>query len=261
MRKNELTIGFIGGGRITRIILAVWKKHGVSFNRIVFFDPEMKTAKKLESDFPGLTAAESSRTVCRQVDIIIFAIHPPLFGEVLTEIKDSLNDQKLLISLAPKVNFQKIFDLIGFTISAARVIPNAPSFIGEGYNVYALSSEVGDIQNEILAGLFEPLGKWKLVDENKLEAYATITGMGPTYLWFLFQEIFAQAIKCGMSQDEAKDAVNAMIKGASDTLFTSNLEFEEVLDLIPAYPFKPQEENIINAYHTGISGLFKKLSS
>jgi pyrroline-5-carboxylate reductase len=104
------------------------------------------------------------------------------------------------------------------------------------------------------------LGQWKQVDEKKLEAYATITGMGPTYLWFLFQEIYHQAVQCRMEANEAKEATNAMIKGAADTLFASEMDYEKVLNLIPAYPFKPQEETIKNIYAEGIAGLFNKLS-
>jgi len=199
--------------------------------------------------------------VASQADTIFLAVHPPVFADVLTEIKDALTDKKFLISLAPKVNSQKIFQLLGFSCPLARVIPNAPSAIGEGYNAYALAEQVNEEHTAMLSGMFEPLGQWKQVDEKKLEAYATITGMGPTYLWFLFQEIYNQAVKCGMEPKEAREATNAMIKGAADTLFASNLDLEKVLNLIPAYPFKQQEETIKNIYAEGMSGLFNKLSN
>ncbi|TVQ14741.1 MAG: hypothetical protein EA361_07060 [Bacteroidetes bacterium] len=261
MKNEERTIGFIGAGRITRIILTVWKQHNVSFKSIVVFDPQTETVKNLESDFTGVKAVASSSVVASQADIVFLAIHPPVFVEVLSEIKDALTDQKFLVSLAPKINNEKIFRLLGFAMPLARVIPNAPSAIGKGYNVYALSQQVNDEQRAMLGGLFEPLGQWKHVEENKLEAYATITGMGPTYLWFLFQEIHDQALKCGLEPQEAREATNAMIKGAADTLFTSNMDFEKVLDLIPAYPFKPQEETIKKIYAQGITGLYSKLSN
>jgi pyrroline-5-carboxylate reductase len=261
MKNEERTIGFIGAGRITKIILSVWKKHHVSFKSILVYDPQVETLKKLESDFQGVTAVTSSSVVASQADIVFLAIHPPVFADVLTEIKDTLTDQKFLVSLAPKINCQKIFQALGYTCPLARVIPNAPSAIGEGCNVFALSPQVNNEQKTILKAMFEPLGQWRQVDENKLEAYATITGMGPTYLWFLFQEICNQAVKCGMEPDEAKEATNAMIKGAAETLFVSGMDFEKVLDLIPAYPFKPQEETIKNIYAEGISGLYNKLSN
>jgi pyrroline-5-carboxylate reductase len=260
MKNDERTIGFIGAGRITRIILTVWKQHNVSFKSIVVYDPQPEIVKGLESDFPGMTSTSSSSAVVSQADTVFLAVHPPVFADVLSEIKGALTNQKFLISLAPKVDSQKIFQALGFACPLARVIPNAPSAIGEGYNVYALSSQVDDEQKALLSSMFKPLGQWKQVDEKKLEAYATITGMGPTYLWFLFQEIYNQAVKCGMEAMEAKEATNAMIKGAADTLFASDMDYEKVLSLIPAYPFKPQEETIKNIYAEGIGGLFNKLS-
>jgi pyrroline-5-carboxylate reductase len=261
MENEKLTIGFIGGGRITRIILNVWKQQDFSFNGIFVFDPQPEIIKNLETDFTHINGVASASAVANHADIVFLAIHPPVFADVLSEIKDAFSNQKFLVSLAPKVKSQKIFQLLGYSCPLARVIPNAPSATGNGYNVYALSSQVSDEHSAILKALFEPLGQWKQVDENKLEAYATITGMGPTYLWFLFQEIYDQAIKCGLEPQEAGEAANAMIKGAAETLFVSGLDYDKVLNLIPAYPFKPQEETIKKIYSEGISGLFNKLSS
>ncbi len=260
MKNEEPTIGFIGAGRITRIILSVWKHQHVSFKSIVVFDPQQETLKKLEEDFEGVLAVASPSEVAQQADTVFLAIHPPVFADVLTEIRSVLTNQKFLVSLAPKINSEKIFQLLGFSCPLARVIPNAPSAIGEGYNAYALSPEVSVEQKAWLGSLFEPMGQWKEVDEKKLEAYATITGMGPTYLWFLFQEIYNQAVNCGMEPNEAREATHAMIKGASDTLFASEMNYEQVLGLIPAYPMRPQEEKVKNIYDEVISGLFEKLS-
>lgn len=259
MKTESLTIGFIGAGRITQIILSAWKKSNIHFKDISVFDLSVEKAEKIVSTFENVKVFTSPAEVISNSQIAFLALHPPVFNDVLSSIKDSVDSEKLLISLAPKISIAQIQQILG-KIPVARVIPNAPSVIGKGYNVFAVSDDVAGEKMQTLNLLFEHLGEFKQVDEAKLEAYATITGMGPTYLWFLFDEIYNQAKTFGLNEQNASEAVNQMIVGASETLFNSNLSKEEVLNLIPAYPLKPQEETVKTIYSEVICKVKKNLT-
>lgn len=261
MEKEKLKIGFIGGGRITNIFLEAWQKNKVSFEKIFVFDAQVEKSSNLVSKFAGVNTSSSITDLVNQCDVIFLAIHPPVFDDILNEIKESITEDKFLISLAPKITISKINQYLGKKVPVARVIPNAPSIIGKGFNVYSLSLGVNKELSSLLHHLFAPLGKFKNVNENTLESYATITGMGPTYFWFLFHEVFQQALKTGLSEAEAKEAVNEMLKGVTETIFNSNLNYEQVLDLIPSYPMKKYEESIQKIYADTISKLFDKLKN
>lgn len=261
MITRELKIGFIGGGRITNIMLKVFHRNELEFKGLSVYDPVSAKRDELSVFYPEILAADSAKELAGSADIIVLAVHPPVFAETLDEIAGMISPGKYIISLSPKFSISRIQQLLGQNLPVARVIPNAPSVIGEGYNAYAVSDSVSPQQLDILKSLFKPLGRLVAVEEHKLEAYATFTGMGPTYLWFVFHEIYQQALQCGFSDQEARTALNAMIRGASETLFQSDLSFEQVLDLIPAYPMKPNEETIKNIYAEVISALYKKLSS
>ncbi len=257
MVKEKQKIGFIGGGRITNILLEVWGKEAVE--KIFVFDTQIEQSNKLVSKFAGVNTSSSTTDLVNQCDLIFLAIHPPDFNGVLNEIKEVITEDKFVISLAPKITISKINQYLGKKVPVARVIPNAPSIIGKGFNVYSLSAGVNKELSSLLDNLFAPLGKFKNVNENALESYATITAMGPTYFWFLFHEVFQQALKTGLSEAEVKEAVNEMLKGATETIFNSNLNYEQVLDLIPSYPMKKHEESIQKIYADTISKLFDKL--
>ena len=70
----------------------------------------------------------------------------------------------------------------------------------------------------------KPLGDFPEVEEGKLEAYAIITAMGPTYLWFQLCELNELAKSFGLSEKEAAKAISKMTKGALKTLFDSGLQ-------------------------------------
>lgn len=257
---TEQTIGFIGAGRITNIILHAWEKHPLHFEKILVYDVNPEKTEHLINTYTHIEKVDSIQTLAKRSKIIFLAVHPPVVSEVLSSIRSTnISEDVLIISLLPKITIAKITELLGKTHAIARVIPNAPSYMGKGYNVYCTSEEIDENTETWIKQLFLPLGSFKKVNEPLLESYATITGMGPTFLWFLFNEFYLQALKTGMNQEQAKEAVNEMIKGASDVLFNSALTYEQTLNLIPAYPFKENEETIKNIYRTGLEALYQKL--
>ena len=46
------SIGFIGGGRITKILLQAFSSKNVKFNKVVVTDPNNDVTAKLKSTFP-----------------------------------------------------------------------------------------------------------------------------------------------------------------------------------------------------------------
>jgi pyrroline-5-carboxylate reductase len=105
------------------------------------------------------------------------------------------------------------------------------------------------------------LGECPEVDESMLEAYAMISGMGPTYFWFQWHHLLSLAVSFGLDQEKARRAINAMIYGAVQTMFQSGLSPEAVMDLIPTKPFKEDEQNIQALYTSRLQALYSKLKS
>jgi pyrroline-5-carboxylate reductase len=64
------------------------------------------------------------------------------------------------------------------------MIPNAPSLIHKGYNPVVYSDLISTDEKTSLRELFGTWGEAPEVAEAKLEAYAILTAMGPTYFWF-----------------------------------------------------------------------------
>ena len=110
------------------------------------------------------------------------------------------------------------------------------------------------------AALRKP-GECPEVVESKLEAYAIVTAMGPTYLWFQWQELQDLSESFGMTSAEAETGIAEMIAGAAKTLFGSGLAAEEVVDLIPVKPLGEEETIIRSMYKSKLTPLYEKLKS
>lgn len=253
------SLGFIGTGRVTKIILQAFKNRNISFKQITVIDPNNDVLTRIGRDFPGINiTADDLQKVIRN-DVVFIALHPPVIMEMLEKIKPLLDESTVLVSLAPKITIEKItFKLDGFQ-NIARLIPNAPSVINEGYNPVCFSGGMFAADKRLLTSIFEVLGKCIVVDEPKLEAYAVITAMSPTYFWFQFQELFEIGKKLGLSEEECRTGISETIKASVNTLFSSGMSVEQVNDLIPVKPIADHETEIKEIYRSRLFPLFEKI--
>ena len=252
------TIGFIGGGRITRIFLEGWTRAQKFPASVTVSDPNVEVLAKLKARFPAIATTGSSADAAAK-DIVFLAVHPPVLAEAAGQIKASLRPDAVLVSLAPKFTLAKLSGLLGGFARLARVIPNAPSVIGAGFNPVAFAPALAASDKEKITGLLAPLGDCSEVAEEKLEAYAVLSAMGPTYLWFQLQTLREVAAGFGLSDAEIVPAMKRMACGATRTLLESGLTSAEVMDLIPVKPLADMEAQVTEMYRTRLPAIYQKI--
>ena len=251
------SLGFIGGGRITKILLQAFQNKNVKLNKVVVSDPNNEAVAKLKNSFPFIQVESAS--VASAQDIVFICLHPPVIMDTLELLKSNFQSGAIVISLAPKINLAKISLKLEQVKKIVRLIPNATSFINEGYNpiCFATGFPVSG-KNDIL-DLVGLLGKTFEVPEEKLESYAIMSAMLPTYFWFQWRELVDIGQKIGLSEKESKDSINETIISSLNLMFKSGLNPEEVIDLIPVKPIGEHESQIAEIYKTKLIGLFEKI--
>jgi pyrroline-5-carboxylate reductase len=253
------TLGFVGGGRITRILLAGFNRVALAPARIVVADPDESAVKRLMSQVDRLEITPGANREAATQDIVFLAIHPPVFEAVLGEIKTVLQRDAMVVSLAPKHSFVRLKEMLGGFDRLARMIPNAPSVAGVGFNPISFAGALSADDRTSLTELLGVLGELPEVAEQKLEAYAILTAMGPTYFWPQWFELEALAVEFGLSSEEAANGLRAMVVGAIATMHKSGLSAEDVQDLIPVKPLSECEAMIRQTYRAKLTALMEKI--
>lgn len=252
-------IGFIGAGRVVRIILDGLGRAGRGVGDVIVSDPAPAAREKLEKLHPGIELTADNKLPASR-ELIFVAVHPPVAGQVFAEISSSVRQDAVIISLVPKIAISAIRQALDGFGRIVRMIPNAPSIVGRGYNPVSFSDVFSQGQRDEILEFLQPLGECPVVEEKLLEAYAIISGIGPTYLWFQLYELARLGESFGLSKQQAGDAVAAMTAGAAETMVSAGLGSEEVMDLIPLKPLQDKQDDIKQAYQTALNELFRKLS-
>jgi len=257
--NDNLSFGFIGGGRIVRILVEAMQRKNRFPARMVVSETNETVLENLISDYPGAGIVKGSSENAAEQDMVFLAVHPPVVKEVLPQIANAVQGAQALVSLAPVFTFAKLSGLLNGYNKIVRMIPNAAAFINQGYNPVSFSSTFDKSIKEQLMAFLELFGECPEVDEGKLEAYAIVTAMGPTYLWPQLDELHKLCLEFGMSEEETIQGMKAMVYGTIETLYNAGLDYEQVTDLIPVKPLGEHEAQIREMYSTKLTGLYNKL--
>jgi len=253
MKKS---IGFIGGGRVTKILLQGFKNK-VKLGKVVVADTNPEVLANLKRQFPEVQGGDSLAAAGQ--DIVFISLHPPVVMDTLELIKESVRKDAIVISLAPKISIAKIALKLPDAKNVARLIPNATSYINEGYNPVCFSSVFEKGEKKEILNLLKLLGETFEVAEEKLESYAIMSAMLPTYFWFQWNELAAIGQKIGLSEKESKASINDTLVASLNLMYKSGLSPKEVIDLIPVRPIGEHETQISEFYNTKLVGLFEKI--
>jgi pyrroline-5-carboxylate reductase len=252
------SLGFIGGGRITKVILQAIANNKTEYKAIFVYDTNSEILTELKNQFPVIHLADSASEAAKQ-DMVFLALHPPVIMNTLEIVKDHIKSGAIVISLAPKITIEKIASKLNKFKNIVRLIPNASSIINEGYNPVCFSDQMSEAKKLMMLRIFRRMGRTFEVPEQKLESYAVMSAMLPTYFWFQWKELVEIGTQIGLTSEESQNAVKDTMLAAIRTYFYSGLQPDQVIDLIPIKPIGDHEAQIKAIYHDKLLPLFEKI--
>jgi pyrroline-5-carboxylate reductase len=251
-------LGFIGGGRITRIVLERLAAEQWPFAGVCVSEPDLFVRTTLKAQSREIEVTDDNRLPAGRT-IVVLALPQAAVDAALPAIASSLSPDAVVVSLAPGATFAKLGALLGGFDRLVRMMPNVPSLVGAGYNPVCFAPSVPRDVRARLDALFAIFGAHPPVDEAKLEAYAVLTAMGPSYFWNQWQALRDLARSFGLGAAETDAALSAMIDGARRMFFDSGRTFDVLHDMVAARPLEKVAPEIVGHYHHELPALYRKL--
>jgi pyrroline-5-carboxylate reductase len=225
MENNKIAV--IGAGSMGGAILSGLIAAGTAPDSITASTATTQSAKSLSDKFGiksfALDASPSANSdAAENADVLLIAVKPAKVLETLEEIKASVKDGALVISVAAGVTTESMEQAIGSKASVIRAMPNTPSIVGHGVTGIAKGKSSNDSQLALAKDLFETVGQVIVVDEEKINALSTISGSGPAYVFYFAEKLMTAAKKMGFSEKEANLMVRATFLGSATLLAASS---------------------------------------
>ena len=239
------SIGIIGFGNMGASLAARFKSQA---DGICVYD---KDSAKTEQAL-NIEAAKDITLLVGKSEVVILAVKPQDFGNLLLEIKNSI-EGKLVISIAAGITTGYIEKYLG-EVKVVRTMPNMPARIGKAMTCICKGRFAKETDLAYTKQLFESIGQTLVVDsEDMMDAATAISGSGPGYLFDMIErkkidindkdrlnqleeeftsDLARAAEKLGFGNQDAIKLASATTSGSIGLIASSGLSAKELVDQV-----------------------------
>ncbi|MCI2227947.1 pyrroline-5-carboxylate reductase [Polaribacter sp. MSW13] len=164
-------------------------------------------------------------------DIIIFAVQPAHFENILTEIKPYITEKNVLISTITGFLIPKIEEIVGIDKFIIRAMPNTAIAVGKSMTCLC-SNLQGEKRIKIAEAIFNRLGHSLSIPESQMQAATVVCASGIAFWMRLIRATTQAAIQLGFDAKEAQELAMYTSEGAANLLIKNGNHPEEEIDRV-----------------------------
>ena len=210
------SIGFIGAGNMaTAIIKGLIAQKG-SGSVINVFD--VSSEKLDEISKLGVNTFSSSQDVVKNSDIIVLAVKPQNYAEVLEALKDVVSTDKTFVSIAAGISINYVQSALGCECPVVRVMPNTPLLLKKGASALCPSANISEENKQIVYDMFAGSGVCEYITEDHMNEIIAVNGSSPAYIYMFAKAMADYAVSVGIDYDKALNLICATLEGSAAML-------------------------------------------
>lgn len=230
---NEKRIGFIGVGNMAGAIIGgLTARSSGAFTKpehIALYDANKEQYARLTGNFK---ITESIAELVDNAEIIVLAVKPQNYPDVLSEIRDLSLVGKLFVSIAAGISTQYIENQIGYNVPIVRTMPNTPLLIGRGVTALCKNKNVSDAMFAYVEKIFASQGETLRLGEEDMNKIIAATSSAPAYIFLMIKAICQGAAEQGLASDELKNAVCKMVIGSAELALQSDKGLDALIRMV-----------------------------
>ena len=239
MEKLNKTIGFIGAGNMAEAIIgALLTSNIIDASNIVACDIDKARLDYMKETFKVNIMEDLPETYGKS-DIVILAVKPQIMEKVLNTIASVTTTdtrRKIVISIAAGIKIDSfetaLYNNIDSTaqqnLPIIRVMPNTPGLVLAGMSALCPNQNTQKQDMDIAKMILGAMGKVLEVAEDKMDAVTAVSGSGPAYFFYFVESMVEEAVKLGLTQEEAMTLTVTTMAGAA-SLLQASTDTPEVL--------------------------------
>ncbi len=244
------SVGFIGVGNMGSAIIK-----GLAAQKLKLhgFDLDSAKLKSLAKE-AGLKPAASPADVVKACRYVVLAVKPQHLAGVVKDIAPKLTKKHCLLSIAAGVTQEKLRTLSGSRCPVVRIMPNTPALVGAG--VFALCFDdptLDDERRDFVRAMIAPLGQVHELPEKLFDAFTSVAGCGPAYVFYLMDAIVEAGVNLGLTRAQSTQIVKALFSGSAKLAEQSPLHLSELREMVSS-PAGSTIRAIIHMERTAVRG-------
>lgn len=180
----------------------------------------------------GCIVHSDNKKATAESDLILLAVKPYNYTEVIGELKDALDPAKhVLVSVITGITIAQLQEAIGKSVPVVRAMPNTAVAISR--SMTCLSAEgVGDTQLKFIQQLFDKLGRTVVIEEKLMDAATVLGACGTAYAMRYIRANIQGGIEIGFDAKTAALIAAQTVMGAAELLLKKDSHPEKEIDKV-----------------------------
>ncbi len=179
----------------------------------------------------GINITNNNIDAVKQSNIIIVAVKPHKFENVVKEFTPILNQNHIVISTVTGVNIKDIKEIIDADISIFRAMPNTAISIQESMTCIS-SYKQNDDNISIVKNMFNKLGKSVIINDELMGSATILAASGIAFALRYIRASMQAGIEIGFESELAQLIAAQTVKGASSLVINSDFHPEREVDRV-----------------------------
>lgn len=219
---SNCRLAFIGCGVMAEAIIAgLLRKKLVGPEQIIGSHPRLARREEMHAKY-GIEMFGQNREAALAIhhdmsdagSVLVLAVKPQRLRGVLEELKGSIHQGQLVVSIVAGAKIKTIADEL-LHASVVRTMPNTPAQIGQGVTAWTTSAEVTEKQENQVRAMLEALGKTVRVEnERQIDMATALSATGPTYIFMVMEALVDAGVHMGFSRHVAEELVHQTMLGS-----------------------------------------------
>ena len=186
---------------------------------------------KIQNNWKKIQVTGSNIKVAKNAKYIIICVKPSQVKKILDEIKENINKEQVIVSIAACVTINNIEQVINGKV--IKVIPTLLSEVDRGISLICYNSQINKKEKAFIENIFNSISKVKIIKENNFEIAADFTSCAPGLFAAIFQEFVESGLKhSSFSRKEVEEMVLQTFFGTAKLLEEKSMSFEDTISRV-----------------------------
>ena len=225
-------IGFIGCGNMGGAMLAGILDSGKCAPEDILVSVSSEQSAAAKKEKYGVTVLVDNCAVAAKSDILFLTVKPQYYEQVIGEIKGSVSDDAIIITVAPGKTLTWLSEQFGGSHKIIRTMPNTPSLVKEGMMGMCANEQVTEEEIALVRDICGGFSRTELVAEHLMDVVTAVSGSSLAYVFMFIEAMADAAVAGGMPRTQAYTFAAQAVLGSARMVLETGKHPGELKDMV-----------------------------
>lgn len=227
-----MKIGFIGCGNMASAIMSgIIKNKVFGADEIIASDVNVEATAHAETEL-SIAVTNDNKEVVKNAQIVVLAIKPQFYEDVIKEISEFVKKEQLIITIAPGKTLDWLEKTFGKPVKIVRTMPNTPAMVGEGITAASPNELVAKTELDEACRILKGFGLVEVIPERLMDVVVSVSSSSPAYVFMFIEAMADAAVADGMPRKQAYHFAAQAVLGSAKMVLETGKHPGELKDMV-----------------------------